>query len=72
MAFGFKIHQKPFSAGVPPRTPLGSLWRSQDPYSRMGPYPSPRLLRRLDLAASVLVYHFLTPSAAADGKGLTF
>ena len=34
--FKLKMHQNPFSAGAPPRTPLGSLRRSPRPPSRLG------------------------------------
>jgi len=32
----FKIRQYTFPAGAPPRTPLGSWWRSPRPHSRLG------------------------------------
>jgi len=50
-----KMHQNLFSAGTPPRTPLGSLRRSPKRPSRLGsgmpPPHSPRRIRRLKLGA---------------------
>jgi len=55
--FKLKMHQNPFSAGAPPRTPLGELTTFPRPPSRLGrgipPLHSPprSTLRRLELGA---------------------
>ena len=55
--FKLKMHQNPFSAGAPPRTPLGELTTLPRAHSRLGrgyplliPLPA-RRLRRLELGA---------------------
>ena len=60
-SFKLRMHQNPFSAGAPPRTPLEELTTLPRPLvgcgggHRLPITPPPRRLRRLDLVAIPLI-----------------
>ena len=73
-SFKLRMHQNPFSAGAPPRTPLGSFRRSPRPPSRLGrghPLPIPLPLDAFGVSISppspLLLKEIYANACGSDG-----